>query len=96
MPRKTRTLRISSKGQIVIPSDIRRELGLKAGGQLRVRTTSAREIVLTAAEEKVDVEAIRDAFAEWCRKNNRDLVEELHEQRRRDRLEEARRAARYR
>ena len=96
MGRRTRTVTISSKGQIVIPADVRRELGLKTGGTLRLKTTSAREIVLSAKPEELDVEAIRDKFADWCRRTGRDLVEELHEARRKARIEEAARYERWR
>jgi AbrB family looped-hinge helix DNA binding protein len=89
MRRLYRTVKLSSKGQVVIPADLRRELGLSAGGTLRIRTTSAKEIVLAAGELDVDVEAARRDFEAWSKRSGRNLVEELHQARRQARAEEA-------
>jgi AbrB family looped-hinge helix DNA binding protein len=51
MPRRATVVRLSSKGQLVIPASIRRQLGLKTGQALSVRTGSRREIVVGPAEE---------------------------------------------
>lgn len=53
-----RTTRLSSKGQVVIPMDIRRRLGLKPGTELLV-TTAGRKIVLEA------VSTPADQWAQW-------------------------------
>src|SRR5262245_41812555 len=90
MRKRTRRLRLSSKGQIVIPADVRRELQLKTGSTLRFRITSANEIVLSANEEDVDVESVRRSFEAWCRTTGRDSVAELHARRQKERAEEAR------
>jgi len=90
MRKVTRSLRLSSKGQIVIPADVRRELRLKTGSTLRLRTTEAQEIVLSANQEDVDVESARRSFEAWCKTTGRDPVEELYVRRRKERAEEAR------
>ncbi len=90
MRKPARSLRLSSKGQIVIPADVRRELRLKAGSTLRLRTTSAKEIVLSANEEDIDVESVRRSFEAWCRTTGRDPLEELHARRQKERAEETR------
>ncbi|MBI3184471.1 MAG: AbrB/MazE/SpoVT family DNA-binding domain-containing protein [Myxococcales bacterium] len=89
MRRRTRAVRLSSKGQVVIPADLRRQLGLTAGAILRIRATSAREVVLSAGEEELDIEAARRDLEKWSIRTGRDLVEELHAARRRARAEEA-------
>lgn len=53
-----RTTRLSSKGQVVIPTDIRRRLGLKPGTELLV-TTAGRKIVLEV------VSTAADQWAQW-------------------------------
>lgn len=95
MPKQGQTLRVSSKGQIVIPVKLRRAMGLVTGGELRVRLESSRKLVLTLPE--YDDQALRQIFErsrEWTRKTGRDLVEELHERRRLERAERARRRGR--
>ncbi|MBI3181451.1 MAG: AbrB/MazE/SpoVT family DNA-binding domain-containing protein [Myxococcales bacterium] len=92
MARRGQTVRISSKGQVVIPASIRKELGLKTGRTLRVRSTSKKEIVLSLPEaNEAFIEEFRRRAAEWAKRTGRDLVEELHERRRKEREEERRR-----
>jgi AbrB family looped-hinge helix DNA binding protein len=52
------TTRLSSKGQVVIPREVRRRLGLKPGAELLV-TTEGRKIVLEA------VSTAADQWAQW-------------------------------
>jgi len=47
----TQTTRLSGKGQVVIPADVRRALGLKPGQTLQVRT-AAGGIMLTPLVQK--------------------------------------------
>lgn len=55
-------VKLSSKGQIVIPKDIRDELALREGEPMRVRR-SGRQIILEAAENSND----RISYAEFRR-----------------------------
>jgi AbrB family looped-hinge helix DNA binding protein len=90
MPRHATIVRLSSKGQLVIPASVRRKLGLKTGQALAVRTGSHREIVLSPAED--DSRGLESMLAEarsWAAGQKRDLVAELHERRRRERVREA-------
>ncbi len=92
--KKDQTVRISSKGQIVIPVSVRRAMGLSLGGELRVRLESPRRLVLTVPEyDDTELRRIFERSREWTRKTGRDLVEELHERRRRERAVEAKRRA---
>ncbi|MHB8873114.1 MAG: AbrB/MazE/SpoVT family DNA-binding domain-containing protein [Myxococcaceae bacterium] len=87
---------MSSKGQVVIPAYIRRELGLKTGRVLRLTRTSPREIVLSVPEERpVSREALDEMLKRsraW--KGDEDLVEKLHQMRQKEREEEVRRRER--
>jgi AbrB family looped-hinge helix DNA binding protein len=47
----TATTRLSAKGQVVIPADVRRALGLKAGQTLQVRQAGG-GVMLTPVLEK--------------------------------------------
>jgi AbrB family looped-hinge helix DNA binding protein len=47
----TATTKLSAKGQVVIPADVRRELGLKPGQTLQVRK-AAGGVMLTPVLEK--------------------------------------------
>ncbi|MGA9583015.1 MAG: AbrB/MazE/SpoVT family DNA-binding domain-containing protein [Allosphingosinicella sp.] len=47
----TATTKLSAKGQVVIPADVRRSLGLKAGQTLQVRK-AAGGVMLTPVHEK--------------------------------------------
>jgi AbrB family looped-hinge helix DNA binding protein len=47
----TATTKLSAKGQVVIPADVRRALGLKPGQTLQVRQTGS-GIILTPIMEK--------------------------------------------
>ncbi len=92
MPRQSSVVRVSSKGQIVIPAALRRKLGLRTGVSLAVRAGNGREVVFVPVEEhapNID-DMLRRARA-WSAESGRDLVEELHRRRRAERLREARR-----
>jgi len=90
MPRHTRVVRLSSKGQLVIPAPLRRKLGLKTGQVLAVRTGAHREIVFSPAEtDSQSLEMMLRQARSWVAAHRRDLVEELHQRRRREREREA-------
>jgi len=89
MARHATVVRLSSKGQLVIPAALRRRLGLKTGQALAVRTGAHREIVLSPAEaDSQGVEATLRRARSWGEARRRDLVEELHQRRRRERERE--------
>ncbi len=76
------TVRLSSKGQVVIPARIRNQLGLRTGQTLEIRKSDAREIVLTIIEERPrEAEAMLRQARAWSQASERDLVRELHERR---------------
>lgn len=84
--RSSTVVRLSSKGQLVIPAALRRKLGLKTGQVLTVRGGGDREIVITLAEtdSRTLERALRRARS-WATARRRDLVDELHQRRRRER-----------
>jgi len=94
MGKPARVVRISSKGQIVIPAEVRRRSGLRAGDALVVRPGAGREIVFTPVDDSSrDLDQmLREArawFSSWMKKTGRDPLDELHARRRREREAEA-------
>lgn len=88
--RHQETVTLSSKGQLVLPARLRKELGLKTGRVLRVRATSDREIVLSLADAtSSDVDAMLARAHAWTARTGRDLTAELHAARAREREAEA-------
>jgi AbrB family looped-hinge helix DNA binding protein len=86
MARQTQVVLLSSKGQLVIPAALRRKLGLKTGQALAVRAGTHREIVLSPAEAgSQGLDMMLRRARSWAAGRHRDLVEELHERRRRER-----------
>ncbi|MBI2468312.1 MAG: AbrB/MazE/SpoVT family DNA-binding domain-containing protein [Candidatus Rokubacteria bacterium] len=86
MARGVSVVRVSSKGQIVIPAAVRRTLGLKTGQALAVRTGNGREVVFVPLEQhSAGVEDMLKRARRWAVKSRRDLVEELHRRRRTER-----------
>lgn len=86
MARRAAVVRLSSKGQLVIPAPLRRKLGLKTGEALAVRTRANREIVLSPAEaDSQGFEVMLRRARSWTGARRRDLVEELHQRRGRER-----------
>jgi AbrB family looped-hinge helix DNA binding protein len=53
---------LSSKGQIVIPKDIRDALGLREGTKLEVALEGHRVVLRTISEEYPDWRSLRGAF----------------------------------
>jgi AbrB family looped-hinge helix DNA binding protein len=78
-------IKVSSKGQIVIPRKVRKKLGVKGGEKLLVLTRDgdillrktrevsiediAKKIEKTTNEESVDVDSIVAEAVEWARKS---------------------------
>jgi antitoxin PrlF len=78
-------IKVSPKGQIVIPKEIREKLGMKSGEKLLVLTRDgdvllrkakeasiqeiARRIEKTTKEEGIDVDKIVDEAIEWARRS---------------------------
>ena len=93
-------VRVSSKGQIVIPIRVRRQARIKSGDALSVRTGAGREIIFTPLEDasqdlQLKLSKARAWFAAWSKKTGRDPLEELHERRRIEREEEVRKRERW-
>lgn len=86
------TTRLSSKGQVVIPARVRRRLSLNPGEQLRVEIGSdAERTIVLRAETRREIDARVEAGYAWLERNRLDMVEELHEERRKARRRERRR-----
>jgi antitoxin PrlF len=78
-------IKVSSKGQIVIPREIRKKLGVKGGERLLVFTCDgdillrkaqemsmdeiAKKISKTVREEHIDVDKLVAEAVEWARKS---------------------------
>jgi antitoxin PrlF len=78
-------IKVSSKGQIVIPREIRKKIGVKGGEKLLVLTRDgdivlrktqelsiddiARRIGKTVREESIDVDKLVAEAVEWARKS---------------------------
>ena len=78
-------IKVSSKGQIVIPREIRKKLGMKGGEKLLVLTRDgdillrkshemsmediSRKIGKTVREESIDVDKLVAEAVEWARKS---------------------------
>jgi bifunctional DNA-binding transcriptional regulator/antitoxin component of YhaV-PrlF toxin-antitoxin module len=81
--------RLSSRGQVVMPTEIRRRRRLVKGEPLLVETRLPGERVVVRRGQGRD--GVRDRLVRgyaWFEKTGRDLVEELHESRRRARKRE--------
>jgi AbrB family looped-hinge helix DNA binding protein len=88
--RSASVVRISSRGQIVIPASLRRRLGLGTGQPLVVRAGNGREVVFAPLEEhSPNIDAMLRRARAWVAASRRDLVEELHRRRRAERAKEA-------
>lgn len=92
MARPAQVVRLSSKGQIVIPAAIRRRLRLKTGQPLSIRAGLKSEVILSAFEDPSrEAEALLRRIRSAARRSHRDPVDELHRRRRAERELEARR-----
>jgi AbrB family looped-hinge helix DNA binding protein len=91
------TTRLSSKGQVVIPADVRRRLNLTAGDELRIEVASEadRTIVIRAQPTSEELQRLLERWHRWFAERGVDPVEELHESRRKARIQEAQRERRW-
>jgi AbrB family looped-hinge helix DNA binding protein len=78
-------VKVSPKGQIVIPKEIRKRLGISAGGRLLVMSRDkeilikklgklsieeiGEKIEMTTKEKGIDVDELVDEAIEWVRKS---------------------------
>jgi len=78
-------IKVSSKGQVVIPREVRKKLGVKGGEKLLVLTRNgdillrktkevsiediAKKIEKATSEESIDVDTIVAEAIEWARKS---------------------------
>jgi AbrB family looped-hinge helix DNA binding protein len=78
-------IKVSSKGQVVIPREVRKKLGVKGGEKLLVLTRNgdillrktkevsiediANKIEKATAEESIDVDTIVAEAVEWARRS---------------------------
>ncbi|MBI1852870.1 MAG: AbrB/MazE/SpoVT family DNA-binding domain-containing protein [Planctomycetes bacterium] len=86
MAQRRHIVRLSSKGQIVIPASIRRRLQLKTGQSLVVRSGDGRDVIFSPVEASSPVvDASLEKARSWVERNRRNLVDELHDRRRRER-----------
>ena len=96
MGRQSAVVRVSSKGQIVIPVAFRRKLGLKTGQSLAVRTGTGDEIILRLVDQDSDaVDGMLRRLRAAARKLGGDPLREFHERRRRERESEVRKHERW-
>ena len=101
MGRQATIVRLSSKGQVIIPAEYRRKLGLRTGQSLAVRSGTGRELVFSPAEDAgEDLDAkLKEArawFTTWRRKTGRDPLKEFDERRKKEREREADKRERWR
>lgn len=88
----TETTRLSSKGQVVIPVEVRRRLGLIPGEELRIEVGSeAERTIVLRGQTKDEVDALIEKGYAWLQKTGLDMVEALHAERRKARRRERRR-----
>jgi len=86
------TTRLSSKGQVVIPAWVRRQLRLSSGEELRVEIAAGGErAVILRGSTLREIERRLEKGYEWIERTGTNLVEALHEARRKARLKERRR-----
>ena len=87
---RTSRIKVSSKGQVVIPAWVREALKLKAGDELLVRLEPGQPggCVLTRGMTAAEIEKMLEPGYRWFEETGVDLVEELHEARRKTRMRE--------
>src|SRR5438445_13154048 len=96
MGRESTIVRMSSKGQIVIPAAVRRRLGIKTGQPQAIRANTQDEIVLRPADRDSDaVDEMLPRLRAAARKLGGDPLRELQGRRRRERARGARKPARW-
>ena len=97
MGRHVQVVRLSSKGQIIIPVAFRRQLSLKTGQPLTVRAQGTSAIVFSPLDKNSrDLASMLERARSWLKTSGRDLVEELHERRENERQREVAKGVRRR
>jgi AbrB family looped-hinge helix DNA binding protein len=86
MSRGSDRVRVSSKGQIVIPARLRRALGLKTGQALRIRQTGPGSVTLSRPDEREEADSMLERVRATARSLDIDPVDDLHRRRGRERL----------
>ena len=72
---KDQIVRLSSKGQIIIPASLRRQLGLRKGQAMQARSGSGGEIIFSPVDDgAVDLNAMLALARAWYAKTGRDPV----------------------
>lgn len=91
-PMAAAATRVSSRGQVVIPIGIRRQLQLSTGDELAVEVSPPpeRAIVLRPLSRAEVERSLKKGYA-WLRESGYDPVDALHRSRRRERARERRR-----
>ena len=79
----------TTKGQVVIPSSIRRKLGIKAGTRFSVEVDEENTQIILKPITREYIHSLRGKF------RGTNLIEELEASRARDREREERKIARY-
>jgi AbrB family looped-hinge helix DNA binding protein len=85
MARRTDTVRISSKGQVVIPARLRRALGLKTGQTLTIRQTGPSSATLSRSDDRDQIDDMLARVRRFAAGQEFDPIEELHRRRTRER-----------
>lgn len=97
MTQRSAIVRLSSKGQIVIPVTLRRQLRLTTGQPLAVRAGSEKEIVFrTVAHDTAAVDEMLRRLRAAATRLGGDPLRDLHQRRRRERQREAQQHAQWR
>jgi AbrB family looped-hinge helix DNA binding protein len=88
---------MSSKGQVVIPASLRRQLRLKTGQPLSVRTGPRDELILRPVDREAQpMDEMLRRLRRAAQEIGRDLLAEFHERRRQEREREAKKHERWR
>lgn len=82
------TIRISSKGQVVIPARVRRQLKLETGDELAVEIGPEGDAILLRRRRPSEMERRIEQGYRWLERSGADPVESLHASRRRARARE--------
>lgn len=89
--RSRQVVRLSSKGQVIIPATLRRALRLETGQRLSVQAGAGRAVVFVPLEGGlVDADDMLRRARGWAARSGRDLVDELHRRRQTERAREVR------
>ncbi|OFW29072.1 MAG: hypothetical protein A3H97_15885 [Acidobacteria bacterium RIFCSPLOWO2_02_FULL_65_29] len=85
--------KISSKGQVVLPTWVRRDLDLRTGDilNIEIQRNGGERTVILRAPSIADVEAHLVEGYQWLEQSGRDPVAALHEARQSGRIQERQR-----